>query len=514
MVTPPCHRSSPLRGPAPRTGRARPVPWPALVALAYALVQLAFVVPHTHTALGWDETVYVSQSDPRTPAAYFSAPRSRGISFLVAPVLALSPSVTLLRSVLALASAAALYGAFRVWSPLLGHRTAALAALLFAGLWTSVFNGSQVMPNLWVALCATAAVGWFLRITAQPHASWWLAGTLGCVTLLRFPEGGWLGLPLLLTAVCVRAYRPAVPAIVGGLGLGGAQWVAEAYDRFGGVGARLHVAKLTEGGVGIGHGFESGAGAALRSLNGPLLCRPCRIPLHAPALTLWWLALPLLAVAALVLARRRRRPLAVTALPLGCAASLAVPYLFLLDYSAPRFLLPAYALLAPPIAAMAARAVRDTRRPRPGSLPLSRWWRPATAPVIGLLLVAQLASQLGVLTQTTAQAAVLSDRYRQAAGTLRRLGIRPPCLIAGPHAQPVGYDAGCASGDIQGNNRSLTPLDLRRRATREPTVVLTAGHGSPPPPLARDWPAHRLPGTGGWVAYLGPRRPLPVSGVE
>ncbi|MER7653777.1 MULTISPECIES: hypothetical protein [Streptomyces] len=118
-----------------------------MVALAYALIQVILVLPHTRDGLGWDETVYVSQSDPRTPAAYFSAPRSRGISFLIAPILAVSPSVTLLRTVLALASAMALYGAFRVWTPLLGRRTTALAASLFAGLWTTMLNGSQVMPQ-------------------------------------------------------------------------------------------------------------------------------------------------------------------------------------------------------------------------------------------------------------------------------------------------------------------------------------------------------------------------------
>ncbi|GCD32788.1 hypothetical protein OEIGOIKO_00505 [Streptomyces chrestomyceticus JCM 4735] len=512
MATPLSRPPSPFREPLPRSGRPRPVPWLALVAVAYALVQLAFVVPHTHTGLGWDETVYVSQSDPRTPAAYFSAPRSRGISFLVAPVLAVSSSVPLLRTVLALASAVALYGAFRVWESLLGHRTAALAALLFAGLWASMLNGSQVMPNLWVALCAAAAVGWFLRIPTDPRARWWLAGALCLATLLRLPDSGWLSLPLLLTAVCVQAYRPAVPALLGGLALGSAQWVAEAYVRFGGIGERLHIADATEGGMAAGHGFGAGAAAALHSLNGPLLCRPCHVPLHAPTLTLWWLALPLLAVTALVFTVRRRRPFAVTALPLGCAASVAVPYLFLLNYSAPRFFLPTYALLAPPLAALATSALRNAR-PGPDRPTCSRRRRFATATAVGVLLLAHLGCQAGVLTQTTAQSSALSRTYRQAADRLRQLGIHPPCLVSGPHAQPVGYDAGCASGDIQGNNRSLTPLQLRRQASRQPTAVLTDGH-SPPPALARSWPKHLLPGHGHWVAYIWVPPPWAVRATQ
>ncbi|MEU2794443.1 hypothetical protein [Streptomyces sp. NPDC007100] len=52
MATPLSRLPCPFRAPLPRSGRPRPVPWLTLVAVAYALVQLAFVVPHTHTGLG------------------------------------------------------------------------------------------------------------------------------------------------------------------------------------------------------------------------------------------------------------------------------------------------------------------------------------------------------------------------------------------------------------------------------------------------------------------------------
>ncbi|MGW3354445.1 hypothetical protein ACWDFL_03345 [Streptomyces bungoensis] len=141
----------------PRRRPVRHIPWPALIAAAYAVVRLVVVVPHL--GLGWDETVYVSQVDPRHPAAFFSAPRSRGISFLASPVLAATDSTTVLRVVLALSSAGALYAAYRVWQPLLGPGRTALAVLLFGGLWTSLLYGPQAMPNLWVALTAVAAAG-------------------------------------------------------------------------------------------------------------------------------------------------------------------------------------------------------------------------------------------------------------------------------------------------------------------------------------------------------------------
>ncbi|MEV4443683.1 hypothetical protein AB0K09_32785, partial [Streptomyces sp. NPDC049577] len=141
--------------------RALPAPALLAVALAYAVLQTCYAVAHMD--LGWDETVYLSQVDPRNPAAFFSAPRSRGVSFLVAPVIALTSSTTALRLVLVALSSAALYAAFAVWEPLAGRARTALAALLFTTLWITVLSGPEIMPNLWVALAAVAAAGWFLR---------------------------------------------------------------------------------------------------------------------------------------------------------------------------------------------------------------------------------------------------------------------------------------------------------------------------------------------------------------
>ncbi|MFG2582754.1 DUF6537 domain-containing protein [Streptomyces malaysiensis] len=213
----------------------RRIPWPALVALAYTVAQLALVVPHL--GLGWDETVYVSQVDPGRPAAYFSAPRSRGISLLAAPVLAVTHSTTVLRIVLALLSAAALYAAYRVWQPLLGRARTALAALLFASLWTTVLYGPQAMPNLWVALSAVAAVGWFLRavhLHERRRALLGLGAMVAAATCFRFSDGVWLALPLLAACAIVPAWRRPAPAlaVAGGFAMGGAEWVAEA-DAFG-----------------------------------------------------------------------------------------------------------------------------------------------------------------------------------------------------------------------------------------------------------------------------------------
>ncbi|BAC72477.1 putative membrane protein [Streptomyces avermitilis MA-4680 = NBRC 14893] len=488
-------RTAPQR-PAPLPPGTATAPWRPrfpqgrgleAVSLLYLLVQLTLVVPHLAHVLGWDETVYVSQVDPRTPAAFFSAPRSRGISVLVSPVLAVTDSVLALRIALALLSTAALYAAYRVWRPLLGPATTALAALVFSGLWIAQISGPEAMPNLWVALGAVAATGLFLRAPREPNARWWLAACLAGVALMRVPDAAWLGLPLFATAGCVRSHRRTLPYLLGGLAAGATQWTVEAYSRFGGVPQRLHVSGATEGGMHPHLNLFN----AWRSLNGPELCRPCSGPVHHPELTLWWLALPLLALAALAVALRERRtgvPADRTLVPLAVAVCLSAPYLLLLSYSAPRFLLPAYALLALPVGGLLTRVARP---------------RPALAVTVGCLVALQLVAQYPVLHRMTAQVASLDQRYRVAADELNALGLRAPCLLVGSHAQPVGYDAGCASAATKGNNRNTTPSSVLRRAERMPTAVLTAD-AQRPPRYARDWTRHPLPGTDGWTAWLAP----------
>ncbi|MEU2868767.1 hypothetical protein ABZ769_06110 [Streptomyces olivoreticuli] len=484
--------------PAPE-GRApvRPrIPPLAGVALLYALAQLCYAVAHMN--LGWDETVYLSQVDPRHPAAFFSAPRSRGVSFLVAPVVAATSSTPAVRVALVLLSSAALYAAFKVWEPLLGRLRPALAAALFGSLWITVLSGPQVMPNLWVALTSVAAVGWFLRAREERErprrALTGLTLSLAAATLFRAPDGVWLALPLLAVCATVRARRRpgTVAAVFGGLALGGVQWAVEAYVRFGGITRRLDIADGTEGGMGAHLG--GGLSAAYRALDGPLLCRPCRIA--APPLThsLWWLLLPLLAAAACALALSARRRAAATLLPVACALSVAVPYLLLLDYSAPRFLLPAYALAALPVAGLAAHALRAVRDARA---------RTGVAALLCAVLAAHLAVQVEELRVNAADARDTTVRYRRAADGLERLGLRAPCLVSGPRAQPIAYEAGCASAQTMGNNRSTTTAALVRAAAREPMAVLYDPGDGYLPPYARGWRAHPLRGTD-WVAYVAP----------
>ncbi|MFD8994549.1 hypothetical protein [Streptomyces abikoensis] len=500
----------------------------AAVAVAFAVLQLCYSVAHMD--LGWDESVYVSQVDPRNPAAFFSAPRSRGISFLVAPIVSLTPSVPVLRVALVLLSSLALFAAFRVWEPLLGKGRVALAALLFTGLWITVLSGPEVMPNLWLALSAVAAVGWFLRARrdapGRRRARTGLAVALAAAALLRAPDAVWLVLPLLAACAGVRAWRTRATAVavLGGLAAGGAQWAVEAYARFGGIGRRLALSSDTEGGMGAHLG--AGLRASYRALNGPQLCRPCRIAGPSITHSLWWLLLPVLIATACALALRARRQepgkaqepskarepresrepgesrepreregAAVTLLPVACALALAAPYLLLLDYAAPRFLLPVYALLALPVAGLAAHAVRAA------GAAAGRRGRFAAVALLGAVLTAHLAVQVEELRFNTADARDTTVRYRRAANELGRLGVIAPCLVIGPRAQPIAYEAGCVSAQTAGNNRSHTTDDIVRAAARIPTALLYDPGHPYLPPYARGWHSHPLPGTD-WLAYL------------
>jgi hypothetical protein len=238
----------------PRAPRRRPAPpgpgsllWPGLVAAAFTLAQLAFVTPRM--GLSWDETVYVSQVSGHAPAALFDPARARGVPLLVAPVAAVTASVTALRCYLAVASGLALFVALLAWRGLRPAWLLALAGLTFAGLWTAQYYGPQAMPDLWVGLSALAAAGCFLhaarRLDTGPRRSArgplaGLAAALASAALFRPGDAIFLAAPLLLAVLVVRAWRrwPLAAAVAAGLVAGSAEWVAEAYVRFGGVARR------------------------------------------------------------------------------------------------------------------------------------------------------------------------------------------------------------------------------------------------------------------------------------
>ncbi|CQR59953.1 hypothetical protein [Streptomyces leeuwenhoekii] len=467
------------RGPATgsgapqRAGGAGPL---AAVAAAFTLAQLVLVRPVL--GLGWDETVYVSQVTSHTPAAFFSAPRSRGVSLLVAPVASWSSSTPLLRVYLALLSGLALYLALRAWRGLFPVRVLATAGAFFATLWVTLFYGPQAMPNYWVAIGALMCAGCFLRARAADGgraAPWGVAAGAALMAWMRPTDAVWVAVPLLLAALARRRGRLLL-ALVGGLAAGGVPWVIEAYTGYGGLAQRLADASRIQGGL----GWHIAVDDQLRSLGGRALCRPCTGAMPHPVITLWWFVLPVLAAIGLAVAVRAGRT-ARTLVPLACAATAALPYLFTIEYAAPRFLQPAYALLAIPVADALWHLVRT---------PAGRW-RPWPAALVAVALAGHLAVQLTVLVHTVDRNTDSRRDWARTAATLHRLGVRPPCLLTGHEAIPLGYYTGCSSGNIGGNNANMTEGEILATARRMPVAALT-GPGGTPPRYARSWTPHRV----------------------
>jgi hypothetical protein len=142
----------------------------------------------------------------------------------------------------------------------------------------------------------------------------------------------------------------------------------------------------------------------------------------------------------------------------------------MIDYAAPRFLLPAYALLAIGVADGLAFAITG----------VSSDLRPAMTAIVTCFLVLQLFTQHLVLDHEAGGTVTFHDDYTRIAAELAARGIRPPCLIQGVQYIPIALAAGCASA---GN-----------AAPGEPVAVLVQVRGHPPS-YARNWRSYRITGT-------------------
>jgi hypothetical protein len=449
----------------------------AAVAGVFVLAQLVLVRPGM--GLGWDETIYVSQVGDQAPASYFSAPRARGISLLVAPVASWSTSTPLLRVYLAVLAGVGLYLALRLWRGLFPARVLAGAAALFASLWVTLFYGPQAMPNYWVAIGALVVVACFLK-----EREWGIVAGVALIALMRPTDAVWVTLPLFVLALAARRVR-LLAALLAGLVLGAAQWVIEAYLSYGGLSQRLHDGSDIQGGLGWNWAVDD----QMRSLVGRALCRPCTGSLPNPAITVWWLALPLLVALGLFVAVRagRTRSGVVT---VACALSAAFPYLFLIGYAAPRFLLPAYALLAIPIADGLFHLVTA-----PGGK-----WRPVATTLVALGLAGHLAVQYVVLDRIVTRMTADRQAWERTAADLHRLGVRPPCLLTGAEALPIAYYTGCASAAVTVPNANSTAAQIEEAAQRIPVAHLVPENGRWAG-YARTWTPHRIDGM---VVRIGP----------
>lgn len=447
----------------------------ALVVVSALHALSPVVLRGVHSGYGWDETVYISQIDPHTVASVFSAPRARGLTFLTAPASLLSPSLALMRLWLAVVSGIGMFLAFLPWLRVRRSAVVPLAALMWSGLWVAVYYGFEAMPNQYVAYGALAASGWLLVAIKQPdhrRALWYAAAALAFTALVRPSDAIFVFAVLALTAVVVhnrtRRWRVGAGSILtAGLAAGLAEWVIEAFVRFGGPVSRLHAASRENGG-----GLHFSIATQMRVLGGPLLCRRgCHVD-ASQAARLWWYVGVLLVAIGLATALRARRGTAyVVATAVGVA--LALEYFLALGYGAPRFLEPTYALLALP----AAEGVASLWRHANGAA------RPLAIAGALVAVAALEGTQLHYLQRADARQDLDGLHDRTIAHYIRSQRFDRPCFVGGVDAGPVAFLSDCHALGLAPPGTQVHPNG---------TLIYIRAHPAPVRPQVATWHKHTL----------------------
>jgi hypothetical protein len=391
----------------------------------------------------WDEAIYLSQVAPGAAPLPFVPSRARGITFLAAPVLQLGGSLPQLRLFLAIASAAALIAAFRKWVPIIGFGAVA-AAVLFAGAWPVLFYGSELMPNLWVALIAVAATAVLARRLADGEVRYdelVAGGLVALAALIRPLDAVVLTAALILLPIAVRrATVPWVAHLVLGLVAGWAPWLVEMTARFGSpIEAFAAAARL--GHAGHWALFEN-ARQYLALSDGPSI-GPVPNPDIPVSGLLWLIGLAVL-IGLGVRAASRRNLLPSLVIPTTAGFALAAEYIVLTDAQAPRFLLPAMSLLTIPagIGLVSILAgIRDRERVEPV-------WFVARA-AFAIVVIAWLLVQLGIATRVEAGAIDQRASAERAGLEVHVLSAGEPCHVYTEGSFPiVGFVAGCRAAPL------------------------------------------------------------------
>ena len=234
-----------------------------------------------------------------------------------------------------------------------------------------------------------------------------------------------------IVVLLMRGAARSIVAVIVGVSVGTVPWLVEMSVRYGGPGEAIDAARTVSH---VGGAF-SGVAEHLRLADGPLLG-----PEPGGALPwvgiLWWVVLIGLSAWALRPGADRRRTFGVrVAAVVGVA--LAVEYLFLVSGLAPRFLLPALAVLS-----VSAGAGLESLRGQ-GHLGTR------ACVVVAVILAGWLLWQVGTFDRLEAQA---SDERRGPEAVGRAIGEamgEQGCVVASTDdfAQ-VAFAAGCAGRDL------------------------------------------------------------------
>jgi hypothetical protein len=412
-----------------------------IVGLTYLVAQL--MVLSLDRPPSWDEAVYLSQVMPDGVALPFVPYRARGITFLAIPVLQLGGSLAQLRLFLAVASAAALTASFRMWSAVIGYGAAA-AALLFAGAWPTLFYGSELMPNLWVALSAGAATAVLAcRLADRGGRSDELVagGLVALAALIRPLDAVVLTAALVLLPIALRRATVSWTVhLVIGLLAGWAPWLVEMTARFGSPGAAFAAAaRMSPAGR---WSLLANARQYLALSDGPTIGSALAHDIPVTGL-LWVVGMAILVVLGIRAASRRNLLPSLVA-PTTAGVALAAEYVVLTDAQAPRFLLPALALLAVPAGLGVASIVAGVRHR--GS---AESGRVITAAGASILMIAWAVVQLGIAAKVEAGVTVQRASAQRVGLEVRNIAAGEPCHVYSEGSFPiVGVAAGCRAAPL------------------------------------------------------------------
>ena len=436
----------------PATGQ-EVLAWRLLMAVGVVYLVAQVALFSSSRPPGWDESVYLSQVMPGVDAMVFLASRARGITLLIAPVTVLGGSVEQVRLFLMVVSAIAMTISFRVWIPLIGL-AAPVAAVMFSFTWLALLNGSEVMPNLWAAILGLATTGLVARRLEGGKASHVVlaAAALAAMALTRPTEAAVLTSAIGLYVVIFRRSRWRLLGSLGiGLALGWLPWFVEMSIRFGGP-----VHALDEAAV-AGHVTTT----LTRSVFVHLAASDGRppggdIPLGG---VIWWGLLVTLTIVAIVKARRDER----TAAILGGVSSLALAFEYFLFVSgtAPRFMLPVYALVSVPAAIGVVWMLRGSTMRR-------------TTGVIAILTLLPWTIWQGVVADRFQSRREISTYAFQTLGlTIRDLAADRQCSVISPHGWPtIAFTSGCHGSRLLRSVPSAPELAELRTHGREVFVIL------------------------------------------
>jgi hypothetical protein len=452
-----------------------------VVGAAYLVAQVVLFSPDRAPA--WDEAIYLSQVTPGVQPVAFAPSRARGVSFLVAPVTMAGGSVSMIRLFLAALSSLALVASFLLWVPFLGL-AAPIAAAAFGFTWVGLFYGSEVMPNLWAAVLAVATAGALVRRVeaGERGAAVGAAGLVFLMALVRPADalvltGALAAYVLLFRRSCSRSLVP----LGGGLALGCGAWLVEMSARFGGPVRAMRDAAA------LGHVTAPAVGDRvvqnLALTNGPTIGP--EVHPHVPlAGVLWWGITAALAIVAVARTPSARRGPILCAVLAGSA--LAAEYLVLVSGLAPRFLLPAYALLSLPAAAglIALISGRTVHRIAGAA---------AAAVLVGLTVW-----QLGTARTIVRNAAVARGAVASVGDEVRGLAAGRPCVVAGAAFPQLAFASGCAGRRLEDTDVASLVAIHGSGAPNERVFVVLAE----PPPASSPLASLRAASwSEGWLVY-------------